>query len=283
MFDTPVERPRGAQSTGLIAARECDDFAAGRNKTGTLPGRRIPHDRVRLTARVRPRRNAGRGIAPALELFRGRLHLVVEKHIILLVQGLVAVEAGGEIGRRVGALVGLEGLVLPFAIADIVRIFRAPARALFHHRVGEEIALDEAAVGVLFGVALGVELGGILDHGDHGPARQRLALLGRVECLRAGVELTELLVVRAVDGGEQHARGMALREGDLVAAGAHGNDDREGGDGGGDGRNSDASGLDGHAMSPPLAAAAPGSRRAAGRGAAPRIYPNPQAAVVKWR
>src|SRR6185436_8314107 len=84
-------------------------------------------------------------------LFRGGLELVVEKDEILLVERLVAVEAGGEIGRGVGALVLLEGLVLPFAVADVVRVLGAPARALFHHRIADEIALDEAAVGVLLG------------------------------------------------------------------------------------------------------------------------------------
>src|SRR6185436_3306948 len=84
-------------------------------------------------------------------LFRGGLELVVEEDEILLVERLVAVEAGREIGRGVGALVRLEGLVLPFAVADVVRVLGAPARALFHHRIADEIALDEAAVGVLLG------------------------------------------------------------------------------------------------------------------------------------
>src|SRR6476619_7551429 len=66
-------------------------------------------------------------------LFRRGLELVVEEDEILLVERLVAVEAGGKIGRGVRALVRLEGLVLPFAVADVVRVLGAPARALFHH------------------------------------------------------------------------------------------------------------------------------------------------------
>src|SRR5262245_34628760 len=102
------------------------------------------------------------------QLFRRRLHLVVEVHVILLVERLVAVEAGAEIGAGIHALVGLEGLVLPLAVAHVVGVLGAPARALFHHRVADEVALDEAAVGVLFRVALGVELGGGLRYGRHG-------------------------------------------------------------------------------------------------------------------
>src|SRR6476620_4555763 len=44
---------------------------------------------------------------------------------------------------------------------------------------------------------------------------------------RAGVNLTELLVVGAIDGGEQHARLAVLWKGDLVPAGTHGTDDGE--------------------------------------------------------
>src|SRR5262245_5565500 len=122
------------------------------------------------------RRPRGPG-APGSFLFRRRFHLVVEENVILLVERLVAVEARAKVGRRVHRLVGLEGLILPLAVAHIVRILTAPARALLHHRVADEIALDEAAVGGLLRVALGIELGGVLAHGDHGAARQRLALL----------------------------------------------------------------------------------------------------------
>src|SRR5262249_47297803 len=104
-------------------------------------------------------------------------------------------------------------------------------------------------------IALGVELGGVLQHGDHGAVRQRRALLGGVERRRAGVELAELLVVGAVDRGEEHARGVAVRKGDLVAAGAHGTDGGGRGDRGGHGRNG-GEGSDWYGVSP-LAVAAP--------------------------
>ena len=158
-------------------------------------------------------------------------------------------EAGAEIGAGVHGLVRLEDLVLPLAVAHVVGVLGAPARAFFHHRVADEVALDEAAVGVLFRVALGVELGGVLQHGDHGAVRQRLALLGGVERRGAGVELAELLVVGAIDGGEEHAGGVALRKGDLVAAGAHGTDGGERRDRASDGRNGDE-GADCHGVSP---------------------------------
>src|SRR5262245_43638771 len=66
----------------------------------------------------------------AAQLFRRRLHLVVEVNVILLVERLVAVEAGAEIGGGVHALVRLEDLVLPLAVAHVVRVLGAPARAL---------------------------------------------------------------------------------------------------------------------------------------------------------
>src|SRR5499427_4377343 len=220
-------------------------------------------------------------------LFRRRLHLVVEVNVILLVERLVTVEASAEIGAGVHGLVGLEGLVLPLAVAHVVGVLGAPARALFHHRVADEVAFDEAAVGVLFRVALGVELGDVLQHGDHGAARQRLALLGGVERRRAGVELAELLVVGAIDRGEEHARGVVLRKGDLVAAGARGTDGGERRDRAGDGRNGDG-GADCHGVSP-LALAAPAPYRSgaprAARGATARAaaYSKPGTAVVTCR
>src|SRR5262249_14834885 len=74
-----------------------------------------------------------------------------------------------------------------------------------------------------------------------------------------GVELAELLVVGAIDRGEEHARGVVLRKGDLVAAGVHGTDGGERGDRAGDGRNGDE-GADCHGVSP-LALAAPAPYR----------------------
>ena len=39
----------------------------------------------------------------------------------------------------------LSALKAWFAVADVVRVLGAPARALFHHRIANEIALDETA------------------------------------------------------------------------------------------------------------------------------------------
>jgi hypothetical protein len=100
-------------------------------------------------------------LGPAL--FRRRLHPVVEEDIILLVQRLVAGEAGVEIGRTVRSLVCLEGLVLPLPVTHVVRILAAPARTLLHHRVADEVTFDEATVGVLLRIALGIELSMISD------------------------------------------------------------------------------------------------------------------------
>src|SRR5262249_2146014 len=130
------------------------------------------------------------------------------------------------VGACVHGLVRLEGLVLPLAVAHVLGVLAAPARALLHHRVPDQVAFDEAAIGILLRIALGIELGSVLPHGDHGPVRQRLALLGGLERRRARVELAELLVVGAIDRGEQQARLVVLRKGDLVTAGADGNGDR---------------------------------------------------------
>ena len=51
--------------------------------------------------------------------------------------------------------------------------------------------------------------------------------------LRRRVELAILLVVGAVDGGVEHAFGVVLGKGDLFAAGAHGDGERDGGQGDG--------------------------------------------------
>src|SRR6516225_6507707 len=111
----------------------------------------------RVTAFLTAVEFACRGSA-GRQLFRRRLHLIVEVDVILLVERLVTVEAGAEIGAGVHGLVRLEDLVLPLAVAHVVGVLGAPARALFHHRVADEVALDEAAVGVLFRVALASSL-----------------------------------------------------------------------------------------------------------------------------
>src|SRR5262249_36886244 len=152
-------------------------------------------------------------------LIRG-LQFVVGEHEVLLVERLVTVEAGGEIGAGIGCLVGLEGLIFPFAVAHIVRVLGAPARTLLHHGIADEIGLDEAAVRVLLWIALRVQLGGVLHERDNGAARQWLPSLGGVDRRRADIELAVLLVVRPIDGRKQHALGIILGKSHLVAAGA---------------------------------------------------------------
>ena len=149
-------------------------------------------------------------------------HLAVrEQEVARLRQRLVALEAGGELGVRVRLLGRREGLIFPLAVADVVRILGAPALALLHHRVGDEVALDEAAVGVLLGIAVGAELGAVLHQGDHRAVRHRLALLGGIDRRLAGVELAVLLVVGAIDRRVEHALVVAFGKRDLVAARAH--------------------------------------------------------------
>src|SRR3990170_5361981 len=77
------------------------------------------------------------------------LHLVEGEDEVLLVERLVAGEAGFEVGLVVDGLVRLERLILPLAVAYIVGVLGAPAVALLHHHVADDWALDEAAVGVL--------------------------------------------------------------------------------------------------------------------------------------
>src|SRR5262249_28286215 len=68
------------------------------------------------------------------------LHTLVGEDEVLPGLRLVAVEAGREIGIRIGSLVGAEGLILPLAIALRLGIFGAPARAPFHHGVAHAVA-----------------------------------------------------------------------------------------------------------------------------------------------
>src|ERR1700719_2331137 len=117
----------------------------------------------------------------------------------------MAVEAAVQISVGIGRLVGAEGLVLPFAIALWLWILAPPPGLFLHHGIAQDsVRLDEAAIGVLGRVALRVELSGILHHGDHGTARKRRALLGRVDGHLTGVILTDLLVFWPV---EDHVAG----------------------------------------------------------------------------
>ena len=146
-------------------------------------------------------------------------HLAVaEQEVARLRQRLVALEAGRELGVRVGRLGRREGLIFPFAVADVVGILGAPALALLHHRVAENVGLDEAAVRVLLGVSVRAELGAILHQRDDGAVGHRLTLLGGVDRGLAGVEFAVLLVVRAIDGRVEHALVEPFRKLDQIAA-----------------------------------------------------------------
>jgi hypothetical protein len=71
---------------------------------------------------------------------------------------LVAGEAGRQIGLVVDLLVRAKRLILPFAVPNVILVLGAPAVALFHHRVGDEVALLETAVGILERLAGRIEL-----------------------------------------------------------------------------------------------------------------------------
>src|SRR5262249_32661437 len=126
----------------------------------------------------------------AAPLSRCHLHLVVSVDEIVAGLRLVALEATVEIGARVDRLVGAEDLVLPVPIALRLRILAAPPGLLLHDRIAlNSVRLDEAAVGVLGRITLGIELGGILHRCDHCAGRKRRPLLGRVNGSLTGVIL----------------------------------------------------------------------------------------------
>src|SRR2546425_11728608 len=80
-------------------------------------------------------------------------------------------------------------------------IRRPPRSTLFPYTTlfRSQLALDEAAVGVLHRITLGVHLRFVLDQGQDGAARDRLALLGRPDRLRSPVELAVLLGVVPIE------------------------------------------------------------------------------------
>src|SRR5262245_26730482 len=150
---------------------------------------------------------------------RGREPCVGEDKVLLEAERLVAGVAVRQIGVGVGRLVRPEGLILPLAVANIVGILGAPAGALLHYVVSDDVGLDEAAVRILHRIALRIELRSILHVYDHRSVRQRLAALGGLDRRLAGIELAVLLVVGAVERGKEHALRVVLREGDLFAGG----------------------------------------------------------------
>src|SRR6185295_1599263 len=159
----------------------------------------------------------------------GVLHGREREHEILLVERLVAGEAVFQVGLVVHGFVGLEGLVLPLAVAQLLGILAAPTGSLLHDRVADELALDEAAVGVPFRIAVGVEFGLVLHQREDAAARDRLPRLHCGDGFRCRIEFPVLLVVWAIDGGVEHALGVVLGKGDLFATGAHPDGQRHGG------------------------------------------------------
>src|SRR5262249_35776903 len=108
-------RPRPPR-TG--ARRATASTAPSRGRTG--PG---------LPMRAPARASRGQRFAPRRSF--GRLHFLEREDEVLLLERLVAAEAGLEVGLVVHRPVRLERLVLPFTIARVVGILRAPAGALF--------------------------------------------------------------------------------------------------------------------------------------------------------
>src|SRR5206468_5057193 len=160
------------------------------------------------------------GFSLTFELSGRSLHALIREHIVLRGLRLVAVEAGREIGVGIGCLVGAERLIYPFAVALRLRIFGAPAGALLHHRVADDVAgLDEASVGVLHGISLRIELRRVLRNGDDRALRQRIALPGGIDRRLPGAVFAYLLVLSAVERHVDHALGVLRRKRDLVAAG----------------------------------------------------------------
>src|SRR6476659_412766 len=132
---------------------------------------------------------------------------------------LVAGEAGRQIGLVVDFLVRTKRLILPFAVPNVVLVLGTPAVALLHHRVGDEVALLETAVGILERLTGRIELRLVLHQRQHRAARDRLPLAYRIDRRRRRIELAILLVVVTIDRGVERALVEILREGDLVATG----------------------------------------------------------------
>src|SRR5262249_25278768 len=143
------------------------------------------------------------------------LHTLVGEDEVLPGLRLVAVEAGREIGIRIGGLVGAGGLILPLTLSLRLGIFGAPARAPFPHGVAHDVAgLDETTAGVLHRIAFRIELRRVLRNGDDRALRQRIAFLGGIDRRLAGNILAHLLVLRTVEGHVDDAFGIVRRERD---------------------------------------------------------------------
>ena len=104
-------------------------------------------------------------------------------------------------------------------VADVLRIGSTPAGLLLHHAEAGGLGLYEAPVGVLLQIARGVHLGLIVDHGDDRAIGKRLAGFGGGHGLRRGEQLADLLDVRPLHGGVEHAFVETLGKLNAIAAG----------------------------------------------------------------
>src|SRR5437667_527324 len=143
-------------------------------------------------------------------------------HEVLLLVRLVALEAPWVVGLVVELAVRGESRVLPLTVAEVYRVLGPPPRPLLHDRDADDVALEEAAVGVLERGAGRVHLCLVLDERQDGAARHRLAFPHRLDGFGGAVELAVLLVVVAVDRRVEDVVLVVRREGDLLGPGAAG-------------------------------------------------------------
>ena len=91
-----------------------------------------------------------------------RLHLVEREHEVLLVERLVAGEAALEVALSLTVLSALNAWYSHSPLRMSSAIFGAPAGALLHHRVGDQVALMKRPLASFSGSPAGVELGLVL-------------------------------------------------------------------------------------------------------------------------
>jgi hypothetical protein len=124
-----------------------------------------------MSARIRTDSIRGAG-ATCFSPLRSRFfELVVGMDKVSTRLRLVAFEAGGEIDIRVGLLVRPENAIFPFAIAQRVWVFAAPAGALLHDAEACHFTFHETPVGTFDGTALTIKLSQVPDQGEDGAAR----------------------------------------------------------------------------------------------------------------
>src|SRR5262249_16028751 len=72
---------------------------------------------------------------------------------VVVLRGLVAFEARRQFNILIWLLFRCECAIFPFAVAQRVRVFAAPARALLHHRVAQKLAFNELPLRPFHGLA----------------------------------------------------------------------------------------------------------------------------------